>query len=98
MKRIPAFRLIAEPLEAAAAEMPPFQWAGEEIGKRHRLGGDPGFIQDYHWPTCPECKGRMTFLAQIDSLNDEFNIADCGLVYVFYCFECIEATTVIQSY
>lgn len=39
----------------------------------------------------------MTFLAQIDSMNDEFCIADCGMVYVFICFEDNDVASFIQS-
>ena len=28
----------------------------------------------------------MTYYAQLDSINDEFCIADCGMIYVFVCF------------
>jgi len=35
--------------------------------------------------------------AQLGSLNDEFVIADCGMVYVFVCFECNEVKSIIQS-
>jgi hypothetical protein len=31
-------------------------------------------------------------------LNDEYCIADVGLVYVFICFECLTAEAVIDSY
>lgn len=98
MKRIPAFALVPKPMEKAAEELPGFKWAGEEIGTRHQLGGDPNFIQSEDWPSCPGCGERMTFWAQVDSINDEFCIADCGMIYVFYCIECVEAKTVIQSY
>ena len=40
----------------------------------------------------------MTFYGQLDSINDEFRLGDCGMVYVFVCFDCIEVTSLIQSY
>jgi hypothetical protein len=29
----------------------------------------------------------MTFYAQLDSVGDDFVVADCGRVYVFVCFD-----------
>ncbi len=42
--RIPAFKLIPQPLDEEGANLPGFQWAAKEVGTRHQLGGDPGFI------------------------------------------------------
>lgn len=36
-------------------------------------------------------------LGQLDSVNDDVVLADCGLVYVFVCFDCFEAAAVVQS-
>jgi len=40
----------------------------------------------------------MTFYGQLDSINDEFNLADCGLIYVFVCFGCFETKSILQTY
>jgi hypothetical protein len=95
---IPPFRLVPEPLDESAAFLPKFRWAGGDIGLRHRLGGAPEFIQHAEWPDCPACRARMTFYAQLDSINDDFCIADCGMIYVFLCFERLLVETVIQSH
>jgi hypothetical protein len=97
---VPAFRLVAEPLSAEAsrllAERPEYIDAG--IGERHRLGGEPSFLQAEEWPDCPSCGERMTFYAQLDSLPSvEFALADAGLIYVFLCFGCFETAAVLQS-
>ena len=97
MREIPPFRLIPEPLSDEAKSLPPFKWAGDEIGCRHRLGGQPDFIQPTDIPVC-SCGKTMTFYAQLDSINDEFILADCGMIYVFVCFDCFETRTVLQSY
>lgn len=97
MKNIPSFRLKLQPLNEEAAKLPPFQWAEDHIGTRHQLGGEPNFIQGEDWPVCPECGEHMTFYAQLDSINDEFVIADCGMIYVFVCFECVAVETRIHS-
>lgn len=77
--------------------MPPFKWAGDDIGKRHRLGGEPDFIQNDTAPVC-SCGKTMSFYAQLDSINDEFILDDCGMIYVFVCFDCLETKSLIQSY
>lgn len=40
----------------------------------------------------------MTFYAQLDSISDEFSLADCGLIFVFVCFDCFKTTSFIDSY
>ncbi len=97
MKQIPSFRLMPQPLNSEAANLPPFRWAAPEVGKRHKLGGTPDFIQPSEWPTCPGCGAKMTFYGQLDSINDEFCIADVGMIYVFLCFDCYESTSIVQS-
>ena len=78
--------------------MPPFKWASPEVGARHRLGGDPEFLQaGDEVPKCPGCRERMTFYAQLDSINDDFCLADVGLLYVFICFDCLTTASFISS-
>jgi len=97
-KSIPPFSLKPEPLSDEAAALPGFRWAGKEIGDRHRLGGEPEFLQNVEWPKCRRCAEEMSFYGQLDSINDDFVLADCGLVYVFVCFGCFETESFIQSY
>lgn len=97
-KEIPPFKLIPQPLNEKARNLPKFKWAGEEIGTRHKLGGKLDFIQNSIMPKCPECGEEMTFYAQLDSINDEFCIADCGMVYVFVCLDCIRVESFIESF
>ena len=98
MAKIPPFRLIAEPMNEAAARLSSFKWAEENIGRRHQLGGEPTFLQPSLIPKCPDCGCEMTFYGQLDSINDEFVLADCGMVYVFVCFECNTVASFIQSF
>ncbi len=98
MKKIPPFKLIPRALDEAAEEMKPFQWAGSEIGKRHQLGGEPAFIQGTEVPSCPSCERDMSFYAQLDSINDDVILGDCGMIYVFVCFDCLETKSLLQSY
>ena len=97
MKKIPAFRLVAEPLSDEARRLPGFKWAGPEAGKRHQLGGEPTAWAAEHWPVCKCCAERMTFYGQLDSLNDEFNLMDLGVVCVFVCFDCFEVEAMLDS-
>ena len=39
----------------------------------------------------------MTFYGQLDSIGDDVTIADVGLVYVFVCFNDVEARAIVQS-
>ena len=97
MKTIPPFKLILEPQSDEARDLPKFEWADKEIGTRHQLGGEPNFINRPLWPSCRSGHGRMTFYGQLDSINDEFCLADCGMIYVFVCFDCYESVSLVQS-
>jgi len=68
------------------------------VGKDFQLGGEPKWIQEEDWPICKNCGEKMTFYAQLDSINDDYRIGDCGLVYVFICFNCLESKSIVQSY
>jgi len=98
MKNVPPFKLILEPLNDEAKNLSPFKWADENVGKRHQLGGDPSFIQEDEIPICPDCKQKMSFYGQLDSINDDYVIADCGMIYIFFCFDCNEVKAIVQSY
>lgn len=98
MKEIPPFKLELRPLDEKASYLPKFKYADDNIGTRFFLGGKPQFIQKNNWPICNCCKQQMTFYAQLDSINDEICIADCGIIYVFICFDCNETKSIIQSY
>ena len=97
-KEIPPFKLVPQPLNEDAKKLPKFKWTGEEIGTRHKLGGKPDYIQAAIYPKCPDCDAEMTFYAQLDSINDEFCIAYCGMIYVFVCFECNTVGSFIESF
>ena len=98
MRKIPPFKLRPEPLNDEARNLPGFKWAPDKVGTRHQLGGEPSFIQEADHPACPSCNSLMTFYAQIDSINDDFLIADCGMIYTFLCFNCNELKSFIQSF
>ena len=100
MRTLPAFKLVPEPLSDEAREaMKPLPYVEPEIGTRHRLGGEPDFIQQEKVPVCPQCQQPMTFYAQLDAVgqDSEYDIADAGLIYVFLCFDDFEAKAVVHS-
>jgi hypothetical protein len=98
MKKVPSFRLVPEPLSDEARRLPKFRWAADDVGTRHRLGGEPEpQLDDSHWPLCPECSERMSFYGQLDSINDELCIADAGRICVFLCFGCNEVKATIET-
>lgn len=97
MRPIPPFKLSLIPINEEAEKLQKFQWAGDNVGDRNKLGGTPDFLQGEEYPTCDSCRKRMDFYGQLDSLSDEFIVADCGMIYVFICFECIETKSIIQS-
>ena len=98
MKKIPPFKLIPEPLSEAARSLPKFRWAADDVGTRHRLGGEPvPRIDDSHWPQCPDCGDKMSFYGQLDSVNDEFCVADAGIICIFLCFDCNEVKATIET-
>ena len=82
---------------------------GNALGKRTKLGGKPDWIQFPEETMCQYCQMEMTFIAQIDSIDDfvasgidyseaEYMFDDVGMLYVFYCFECGETATFCQGY
>jgi hypothetical protein len=84
-------------LKRMDASMKPFKWAGEDIGFRNKIGGKPDNIAENDYPLCDSCKNKMTFYGQLDSISDDFIIADCGMISVFLCFDCLETKSIITS-
>ena len=82
---IPEIKLIPTPETEEAKSAIGYRY-NDEAGHRHKLGGKPDFIQGEEWPSC--CGETMTFYAQIDSIGDKYDLADCGVIYVFVCFGC----------
>ena len=83
--------------------------SGDALGKRTKLGGEPDWIQSPEETMCQYCQKEMSFIAQIDSIDDpvdsgidysesEYMFEDVGMLYIFYCFECGETATFCQGY
>jgi uncharacterized protein YwqG len=97
-KTLPEYKLELLPTNKEAENAIGFPMSMPDIGKRSKLGGTPSFIQIDDWPVCPCCKEKMTFYAQLDAIGDGYDIADCGMIYVFICFDCFETKSFVQSY
>jgi len=94
---IPEIPLSPLPTSDEARSAIGFKWASEGVGLRHKLGGEPDWLQEGTVPTCPSCFATMSFYAQLDSIGDAFTLADCGMVYVFVCFDCFTTSSILQS-
>lgn len=61
-----------------------------------QVGGHPCWIQDAHYPSCPNCLQHMTFIAQLDW--EDIEEYGEGIYYMFVCPDCrITATTYQQT-
>jgi hypothetical protein len=98
MKELPEVPLIPQIAHGSPANVPKNEWSNPILGTRHKLGGKPDLIQFDPSPKCPDCGEPMTFYAQLDSINDQVVIADCGLIYVYLCFGCYVSIAHVQSY
>ena len=92
--------------------LPPEEVADDRYGMRSRLGGKPDWEQNDETPVCGSCGKQITFIGQIDSIehdakynphrvdclskNQQYMFGDVGMIYVFFCFECLETTSVFQ--
>lgn len=73
------------------------------IGLRTKLGGVPEWIQADETPSCSHCSQLMSFVGQIDSVefseldpDKGFVFGDAGMIYVFFCFDCLHTDSVVQ--
>ncbi len=97
MKALPEYHLEVVPKDEDAKQAMGFKCADPAVGRRHKIGGAPDYQQQEYVPLCPSCSQEMTFYGQLDSIGDNLVVADCGLVYVFVCFECYQTVSFIQS-
>ena len=95
--RLPEIPLSLNPSTREARAAVGFRWAAVNVGRRHKLGGSPDWLQGADAPACPDCKQVMTFYGQLDSVGDEVTLGDAGMIYVFVCFDCYTTTSVLQS-
>ena len=82
-----------------------------QLGIRSKLGGEPDWCQSPENPQCSGCGSPMSFVAQIDSMEhfedhnpnaihwgakQEYMFGDVGMIYVFFCYDCLETQSVFQ--
>lgn len=83
-------------------------------GLRTKFGGLPNAIQKRGNPNflCPECREKMRFIAQIDSFEHQshknpnaknyseqhFMFGDVGMIYVWFCFDCLTPYATMECY
>jgi len=80
-------------------------------GIRSKLGGAPDWEQGSEIPRCSGCDSPMSFVGQIDSIEhdmdhnpnaidwrkgQEYMFGDVGMIYVFFCYDCLESQSVFQ--
>ena len=90
----PEIQLVRRPTSIAAERLMVHKYAPTGVGERNKLGGTPDWIQNEDWPQC--CGKQMTFYAQLDSVGDDIHLGDCGLIYVFVCFDCFSTESRMQ--
>ncbi len=94
---LPEIPLSPSPATDEATAAIGFKWADERVGRRHKLGGIPEWLQGPDVPLCSDCQQTMTFYGQLDSVGDGIVLADVGMVYVFVCFDCFTTRSILQS-
>lgn len=92
---LPEVRLMPMPGSDDAAPAVGGQKHGE-VGARHKLGGQPDWVQSEETPPCPECDEPMTFYGQLDSIDGNCTLVDGGMIYVFVCFDCFATKSILQ--
>jgi uncharacterized protein YwqG len=85
----------------------------QNLGLRTKFGGKPDWIQGNETPECESCGEPMYFVAQIDSVEhqsehnplskdalgkQDYMFGDVGMIYVFYCYDCLQPYCLMQGY
>ena len=85
--KIPKIKLVTQPDNKEAEDTVRYKW-NKIAGTRHFLGGEPEEKHDYDYPKCNDCKETMTFYSQIDSIGQNYDLADCMVIHTYVCFDC----------
>lgn len=86
----------------------------ENLGLRTKFGGVPDKVQESSPSrlSCPGCGQNMHFIGQIDSFehessqnpnarhyrDQEFMFGDVGMIYVWFCFDCLTPVATMDCY
>ena len=95
MALIPEIKLITSPETEEAKAVIGYKW-NEVAGTRHKLGG-LATGERVEYPSCIDCKQPMTCYATIDSIGDEYDLADCCVINVFVCLDCLTTQSQIDQ-
>ncbi|MGL6074675.1 MAG: hypothetical protein ACRC8S_10985 [Fimbriiglobus sp.] len=93
---IPEIPLRMAPETSKAKALVAGNYGYQEAGDRHKLGGQPDWIQADETPDCPECSEAMEFYGQLDHLGSVEGLQDLGMIYVFLCRECYTTEAILQ--
>jgi hypothetical protein len=69
-----------------------FKWAEEPVGRRHKLGGAPDWLQEADVPCCPSCRAAMTFYAQLDSIGSAPQSPSCWRTWGIHVSDSAQTT------
>jgi hypothetical protein len=86
----------------------------ENLGLKTKFGGVPDQVQanSPSKVACPECSQNMHFISQIDSFEHQssenpiakdygerqFMFGDVGMIYVWFCFDCLTPLATMDCY
>jgi len=89
--KIPKIKLVPQPSTENGKNAIGYEW-NKKAGTRHKLGGEPDGLKQEEFPICTACKSQMNFYAQIDSIGENYDLADCMVIHQFVCFHCFEVS------
>jgi hypothetical protein len=92
---IPEIPLRMVPVSSKAKALVAGTFGYQEAGDRHKLGGNPDWVQDDETPECPECLEPMEFYGQLDHLGSVESLKD-GMIFVFLCRDCHTTEALLQ--
>jgi hypothetical protein len=110
-KPLPELRVLLERVKKGERAIP-LDYP-DHLGLRTKLGGKPTWIQGDETPECDSCGEPMDFVAQIDSVEheskhnplskpalgkQEYMFGDVGMIYVFFCFDCLQPACLLQGH
>lgn len=93
---IPKIKLVTQPDTQEAKDIIGYK-RNDVAGTRHFLGGQPDGLGKSEFPSCEDCNNTMTFYAQVDSIGDKFDLADCMVIHNFVCFDCFTVKAVLTQ-
>jgi hypothetical protein len=94
--KIPEIKLVVKPESKDAEKAVGYKW-NSVAGTRHFLGGEPNGLSPEQYPVCADCGKPMTFYAQIDSIGEAYDLADCMVIHNFVCFDCFNVKAILSQ-